>query len=368
MNRTDLFYTLALSYINGIGNISSQKLIKHLGSAISVFESTEDELLRIPDIGNYLVRQIKKERDKAFGSAEKELCFAEQNNIKVINYQDIEYPKELKNCPDAPLILFAKGEGHLKYGKAVSIVGTRNMTPYGKGFIQSLIQDLKAYNPVIISGLALGCDAAAHAFALKNGLQTFAVLAHGLNRIYPPQHKKMAESVMETGGVLTEFSSFHKPIRENFLKRNRIIAGMSHATIVVESARKGGAITTAHAAFDYNREVMVLPGRADDTFSEGCNHLIKSNVAALITSAEDIVQLLGWEEKKVNKEIQKQLFVDLSTLEKIIYDYLKEHRPQNANQLAVALNIPISKLSVELLNMELKGVIKTSSGRMYDLC
>lgn len=365
----DLFYTLALSYVKGVGSISIKKLLDHFGSSKTIFNSSKNELLQIPDIGNYIVSQINKEKNKVLKLADNEFQFALQNQLEILFYQDSSYPQQLKNCQDAPLILFSKGNYHLEHQKIISIVGTRNKTPYGKSFIQELIYDLQSYHPVIISGLALGCDSIAHQVALEHNLQTMGILAHGLNQLYPSKHKKMAEQMLENGGLLTEFSSFHRPIRENFLKRNRIIAGISQATIVVESAKKGGAMTTAKAAFDYNRDVFALPGNIQNHFSKGCNELIKNNMASLITSAEDIIQLLNWEKKTSTKKgIQKQLFVHLDETEQRIYNYLYTHDKEAVDQLALALQIPIPRLSAELLNMELKGVVRVLSGKIYELC
>ncbi|MFV0237260.1 MAG: DNA-processing protein DprA [Flavobacteriales bacterium] len=365
----EIFYTLALSYVKGIGSILAQKIRKHFESSKMIFNTSRKELLQIPNIGEYTVSQIIKEKKNVLKLAEREFQFALRNKIEMLFYQDSNYPKYLKNCQDAPLILFSKGNYHLEHQKIISIVGTRNKTHYGKSFIQELIYDLKNYQPVIVSGLALGCDAIAHQSALKNELQTIGVLAHGLNQIYPTKHKKMAERMLEYGGWLTEFSSFQHPIRENFLKRNRIIAGISQATIVIESAKKGGAMTTCRVAFDYNRDVLALPGNIQNQFSQGCNNLIKSNIASLITSSEDVIKLLNWKDKvSIKKGVQKQLFVHLEETEQRIYKYLCDKDKETVDQLSVALQIPIPRLSVELLNMELKGVVRTLSGKVYELC
>ncbi|MFV0530923.1 MAG: DNA-processing protein DprA [Flavobacteriales bacterium] len=368
-NDSDIFYALALSYIKGIGSITAKKLIGHFDAPKALFDAKKSAVLAIPDIGDYVVFQIQKEKEQALALAEKEFQFALKHKLELLFYQDTNYPLLLKNCLDAPLILFAKGNYHLEHQKIISIVGTRNNTNYGANFIKELVHDLKEYNPLIISGLALGCDAKAHQAALENQLQTIGVLAHGLNRIYPAKHEKMAQQMLENGGLLSEFSSFHKPIREHFLRRNRIIAGLSHATIIIESAQKGGAMTTAKVAFDYNRDVMALPGNINNHFSQGCNNLIKNNIASLITSSEDLIRLLNWEEKPLQKKsVQKQLFIHLEATEQIIYDYLSVHEKQTADQLSLTLQIPMPRLSVELLNMELKGVVQALPGKMYKLC
>ncbi len=365
-----LHYVLALSYIKGIGAISAKKLLEYFDSPETIFTATPNELMAIPDIGHYMVTQLQKEKKQALALAEKELNFTIKNHLKVLYYHDTDYPFLLKKCPDAPLILFSKGTHPIgEYQRMISIVGTRNCTAYGKQFIQELVSDLKEYQPTIISGLALGCDVQAHEAALTHHLPTWGVLAHGLNQLYPSQHSKIAEEMMENGGLLTEFSSFHKPVRENFLKRNRIIAGLSPITVIVESAKKGGAITTAKVAFDYNRDVFALPGSIQHRYSEGCHELIKNHVASLITSADDIIKLFDWDNKSSSKKsIQKSLFVHLEETEQRIYDCLSEKGSQTADQLSFTLTIPMPRLSVELLNMELKGVIQTLPGKKYTVC
>ena len=359
---------LTLSYIKGVGSITAKKLIEELGSAENVLQASERQLCAINDIGTITAQAIISQKYEATELAVRELNFLQNNEITVLSYMDEKYPAKLKECTDAPLLLFGKGNFEFKNLRILSIVGTRNISKYGKDFIQELVGDLKKYNPLIISGLAYGCDIYAHEAALENDLQTIGVMAHGLNQIYPKDHKRIAMKMMENGGLITEFSSFHSPIRENFLKRNRIVAGIAQATLIVESAAKGGAMTTAQCAFDYNRDVLAVPGRIQDKYSQGCNNLIRENIASLITSAEDLIQLLGWEKKKkTSKPIQKQLFVQLEPTQQLIYDYLAKNGKQSIDILANQLQIPMPRLSVELLNMELKGVVQPLEGKLYEV-
>ncbi len=364
----EIQYVLALSYIKGLGPIKIKKLLNHFDDVSDVFKLSKDSVEEIDDIGQYIVNQINKEKNIALKLADIELDFVLKNNIDILYYKNSNYPDYLKNCIDCPLILFSKGYYHLEHKKIISIVGTRNKTNYGYRFINDLVDGLKEFNPVIVSGLALGCDVIAHGAAIRNDLQTIGVLAHGLNQIYPYKHKDISISMLENGGLISEFSSFHKPIRENFLKRNRIVAGISSATIIVESAKKGGSITTAKAAFNYNREVLALPGNITNKYSEGCNDLIKSNIASLITSSDDIIRMLNWENDDSRKlGVQKQLFVHLNDTEQIIYNYLNDKGDSLIDQLALDLEITIPNLSVQLLNMELKGVVSKLSGKLFRL-
>jgi len=252
--------------------------------------------------------------------------------------------------------------------KVISIVGTRNITSYGTAFCEKLIEDLAPLDPVIVSGFAYGVDICAQKTAIKHGLQTIGCLAHGLNQIYPKIHSKFVPDVEKNGGFVTEFWSTSNPDRENFLKRNRIIAGMSEATIVVESAEKGGSLVTADIANSYNREVFAVPGRAKDKYSSGCNNLIKQQKAHMITSAADLIYLLNWElEEKETKPIQKQLFIELDEVEKAIYSYLQKEGKQLLDSIALDCKLPIFKVSSTLLNMEMKGVIRPLPGKLFEV-
>ncbi|MCL4134113.1 UNVERIFIED_CONTAM: hypothetical protein GTU68_033246 [Idotea baltica] len=251
--------------------------------------------------------------------------------------------------------------------KTISIVGTRQMTSYGKSVLEDLILKLKVYNPIIISGLAYGVDIHAHKLALEHNLQTIGVLAHGLDRIYPSLHKKYADNMLNNGGLITDFWSGTKPERENFVKRNRIVAGLSQATIVIESAEKGGSLITADIANSYNRDVFAVPGRISDAYSRGCNQLIKTNKAATLTSAKDIAYILGWEkEDEKKKAIQQQLFIELNDTEKQVYNYLLKEGKQQLDVIALHCNLPIFKIATLLLTLEIKGVIRPLPGKIFE--
>ena len=282
-------------------------------------------------------------------------------------FLEADYPEKLKHCVDGPVVLFSSGNINLEGRKIISIVGTRQITSYGTDFCKKFIEDLAPLNPVIISGFAYGVDIVAHQAALDNNLQTIGVLAHGLNQIYPKAHKKYMAKMEENGGFMTEFWSTSNPDRENFLKRNRIIAGMAEATVVIESADKGGSLVTANLANDYNRDVFAVPGRITDKYSQGCNNLIKSQRANLLASAADMIYMLNWElEEKKHKPVQKQLFVSLEMDEQKIYDYLQKSGKELMDIIALECELPVYKISSLLLNMELKGVIRPLPGKLFE--
>ena len=363
--KTEQYYLLALQQVKGIGAINAKKLVQHCGSAQAVFETATTTLQKIDGIGTYILRNLK---DKTvFDGIEKELEFVAKYNIKVTTLFDADYPALLKHSVDAPLILFSSGTINLENPKIISIVGTRKITNYGRDFCNNLVQELAPYNPIIVSGFAYGVDICAHRAAVKNGLQTIGVLAHGLNQTYPKAHKKYVHEVEKNGGFITEFKSSSMPERENFLQRNRIIAGMSQATIVIESASKGGSLVTAEIANSYNRDVFAVPGKATDLLSEGCNNLIKYNKASLLTSAEDIVKMLQWETQKKPTGIQRQLFVNLNTDEQKIVDYLTKVGKTHIDTIAIETGLLNYKVAQLLMQLELKGVIKPLPGKLFDL-
>lgn len=366
MKNKEILYYLILQSAEGIGDINAKKLISHCGSAQAVIEEKTDNLKKITGIGSYTIKDLNN--PSLYRTAEKELEFINNNNIEALTFVNEKYPKNLKHCIDSPILLFQKGNLNIKDQRIISIVGTRMITNYGKSFLEEIIAELQKYNPVIASGLAYGIDIYAHRQAIKNNLQTLAVLAHGLDVIYPKNHKKEALEMMANGGLLTEFWSKTNPDRENFVKRNRIVAGLSEATIVIESATKGGSLITAGIANSYNRDVFAVPGRTTDEYSKGCNHLIKTNQAALINSAEDLAYLLNWEieEKNSKKVIQKQFFVELDEQEEIIYNFLLKEGKQNLDLIALNCQYPIHKTANLLLNLELKGVTRPLPGKIYE--
>lgn len=365
MNDNDLLYTLALQKAANIGDITAKKLLQYCHTAELIFKEKDTLLQAINGIGSYICKSLKDK--KLLIDAEKELCYIKDNAIKHWYYKEDDYPKNLKHCIDGPILLFYGGQLNLKQQHIISIVGTRNITNYGKRICEEIIEGLSLLNPVIVSGFAYGTDITAHKAAIKNNLQTIGCLAHGMNQVYPKVHKKYMRDVEANGGFVTEFWSSSNPERENFIKRNRIIAGISEATLVIESAEKGGSLITADIANSYNRDVFALPGRIDDKFSSGTNTLIKLQRAQLVTSAADIAYMLNWDVKQPKKPIQPKLFVDLNPSEEKIVTYLKGKDKVDLDDIAIACQLPIHKISSTLLGLELKGVTRPHPGKQFEL-
>lgn len=366
MKEKELLYLLALQKAKGIGTINAKKLIAHLGSAEAIFTSKKQDLEKINGIGTYTIRDIHNV--EILKNAEKEFEYIVSNNIKYTGFLDSDYPEKLKHCIDGPLLLFHDGNIHFEKQPIISIVGTRQMTSYGRSFIEKLINGIKEYNPIIVSGFAYGVDITAHKEAIKNKLQTIAILANGVDQMYPKVHKKYVSQVLENGGFYTEHWHDEEPLREYFLQRNRIIAGISDATIIVESASKGGSLVTAGIANSYDRDVFAVPGRNTDMFSRGCNNLIRTNRAALLNSADDLVYLLNWDQKeKTKKPIQRELFIDLEGDEKIIYEYLLKNGKTLLDAISLACKIPIYKISGVLVNLELQGLVRPLPGKLFEV-
>ena len=363
-----LYYQIALTLIPNIGDITGKKLIAYCGGIETVFKESKKNLLKIPGIGSLLVQSIIENRKTALERAEKEISFIEKNNISAFFYLDDEYPNRLKHCIDGPIMLYKKGNVDLNNKKIISIVGTRKATEYGKEITKKIIEDLSGFDVLIVSGLAYGIDTCAHKTAVSTGLPTVGVLAHGLDRIYPPINSGLAQKMLNHGGLLTDFISETNPDRENFPKRNRIIAGLSDAVIVIEAARKGGALITADIANSYNRDVFAVPGKIGDTYSEGCNFFIKTNRAALIQSAKDIIYIMGWEESKdKNKPIQKKLFIEMTDDERKIVDLLEKNGDSGIDFLCINSQMTTSKVATALLNLEFNGMVKSLPGKYYQL-
>jgi len=365
MKNDELFYYLALQSIDGIGPIKATKLLKHFGGAKQLFQAKPNDMNQIKGIGSNFLEQINNK--SVLGKAEKEIRFIETNKISAITYFHKDYPEKLRHCPDAPIILFTKGNFDINKKRIISIVGTRMMTPYGRQFLKEFIKEIKKFDPIIVSGLAYGVDICAHKESIQNGITTIGILAHGLDRIYPKPHAKVAEKMLENGGLFTEFWSGGSPVKENFIKRNRIIAGIAEATLVVESASKGGSLVTSDFASSYFRDVFAVPGRTTDKFSQGCNMLIKSNKAAMITSVNDLEYILGWTPKEQKKEqIQKKLFVEMSEDERKIHDFLLRSEKMLLDQLALETGLRIQKVLMILLQLELKGLVISHPGKVYE--
>ena len=365
MNDTELLHLLALLKVDGVGDIVAKKLLNHFTTAENIFKAKANQLESIDGIGRVLIKNLK---DKTvFNLAEAELKFIKENNINCLFYQDEKYPDRLKHFIDGPILLFTSGTIDFNNRKVISIVGTREITSYGTEFCKKFIEDLAPLNPIIVSGFAYGVDIVAHKIAMDLGLQTIGVVAHGLNQVYPKVHKKYVAKMEQNGGFMTEFWSNSNPEKENFVKRNRIVAGISEATIVIESAEKGGSLITANLANDYNRDVFAVPGRTSDKFSQGCNNLIKTQKAHLLTSAADLIYILNWELKQdETKVIQKQLFVSLENDEQKIYDYLQKNGKQLLDVIALDCDFPVFRISSILLNMELKGVVRPLPGKLFE--
>jgi DNA processing protein len=364
MSEENLYHLMALLRIEGVGDIMAKKLISHFGSAEAVLNAKTAQLATIDGVGSVLLKNLK---DKTvYEKARQELNFIQNNQIEVLYFKDEKYPDRLKHCIDGPILLFTSGNINLSNRKIISIVGTRQITSYGTEFCRKLIEDLAPLNPIIVSGFAYGVDIVAHQLAMEHNLQTIGVVAHGLNQIYPKPHKKYVAKMEQNGGFMTEFWSTSNPDKENFVRRNRIVAGMTEATIVIESADRGGSLITANMANDYNRDVFAVPGRTTDKYSQGCNNLIKTQKANLLTSAADLIYILNWDIKKETKPIQKQLFVTLDDDEQKVYDYLLKTGKELMDIIALNCDFPIYRISGLLLNMELKGVIRPLPGKMFE--
>ncbi|MEN2486496.1 DNA-processing protein DprA [Flavobacterium sp. B11] len=364
MTDQELFNLLALLKVDGVGDIMGKKLLNSFGDVEAIFKAKSQHLAAVDGIGSVLLKNLK---DKSvFEKADKELTFIKSNNIKVSFFQDENYPERLKHCIDAPILIFTAGNLDFKNKKIISIVGTRQITSYGTDFCRKLIEDLAPLDPVIVSGFAYGVDIVAHQVAMDLNLQTVGVLAHGLNQIYPRTHKKYMARMEENGGFITEFWSDSNPDKEKFVRRNRIVAGMTEATIVIESADRGGSLITANMANEYNRDVFAVPGRVTDKYSQGCNNLIKTQKANVLTDAADIIYMLNWDIKEKPKNIQKQLFVELESEEQKVYDFLIKNGKELLDIIAIECEIPIFKLSGILIGMELKGVIRPLPGKLFE--
>jgi DNA processing protein len=363
-----LKYKIAIGLLPGIGPITAKNIIAYTGSTEGAFRETKTALMKIPGIGELTANQIIANRD-VIETAEKEIRFIEKNNIKTSFFLDEDYPYLLKQIPDAPILFFYKGKMNVENRKIISIVGTRNATSEGRSNCERLIEQIAAsgLNPIIVSGLAFGIDICAHKAALKNNLETYAVLGHGLDRIYPPVHIAAAREIEECGALISEFTSHSAFDRQNFLRRNRIIAGIAHATIVAESGEKGGSLVTAEIANSYNREVFAFPGRISDKYSVGCNRLIKTNKAALIENSSDIEYLLGWEQNAAKKSFQKQLFVELNDEEKKLTEVLGEEKNQTIDVICQKTEMTQGKVSSILLELEFKGIVRVLPGKIFEL-
>jgi len=364
-----LKYRIGISLIKGIGPVLARNLIAYAGGVEAVFKESEKDLSKIPGIGTVLAATIKKA--DVLQRAEQEISFIEKHDIKPLFFTDEKYPRKLSYCDDAPLMLYVKGNVEFGLRPVLSIVGTRRATERGKIMCEQFVKELAQGYPdvIIVSGLAYGIDICAHKAALKNRLDTVAVVAHGLDRVYPYVHRNVAKEMIGNGGaVVTEFLSGTNPDRHNFVQRNRIVAGLSDAVVVVESGIKGGALITARIASSYNRDVLAFPGSPQDELARGCNYLIKKNVAALIENVEDLEYALGWESKVKNiaGEVQRKLFTEFNSKEEeLLYNLLTTEKELTVSELSLKSKLPVSSVNALLLNLEFEGLVKALPGNAY---
>lgn len=363
MSHPELLYLLALQKVVGLGDKSIKKMVHLLGSPKAVFESPIKQLAQIPGINKKILANINQHEHLTL--AQKEIELIAKHDIKTTSWLDDTYPEKLKLIPDHPCLLHYKGSIEPLPTRIISVVGTRKITAYGKGFLTHFFKEIAAFNPIIVSGLAYGVDGFAHQLALDNNLTTYGVLAHGLYRIYPPAHASMAKNMVNQGGcVITECHFHAKPDRENFPKRNRIIAGLSNVTLVIESDVKGGSMITARLANDYNRDVMAVPGNITNKQSSGCNFLIKNNEAHMLTEPDDLIKLMNWETNSSSPK-QTQLLLDLTKQEQQIVDLFINGSTITIDQIASHLNWSSSQVSMQLLGLEMKGIIASLPGARY---
>ena len=357
---------IALTLVEGVGPVTAKNLISYCGSASAVFKAKKHSLLKIPEIGEYTASAVLGFKD--FAKAEQELKFIEKHNIKTYFYASVDYPYRLKSTADSPVILYQLGDANLNAERIIGIVGTRMPSDYGRNFCENLVENLSGTNTLIISGMAFGIDVCAHKASIKNKLPTVGVLAHGLDRLYPAQHEKYARTMMKNaGGLVTEFLSGTIPDRENFPKRNRIVAGLCDAIIVVETATRGGSMITAELAWQYDRSLFALPGRNNDEKSAGCNFLIKTNRAEMIESTEDLLKSMSWDQNPKAIPKQRILPLDLSEKETLLYNLFNTKKLMEIDEVIQTSGLSSSQAALTLLDLEFKGLIKPLPGKRFQL-
>lgn len=361
----EIIALLRLQKTANVGDVTAKKLITYFGSASEIFLQKRSSLEKINGIGSVLVANLLNDENQK--AAENEWNYICKNNIQFCAFTDETYPKNLAQAPDSPILFFYNGNINWTQKKIVSIVGTRQITPYGRDFCEKMVTELSPLreNLIIVSGFAYGVDIVAHKTAMQNGIQTIGCLAHGLNQVYPSAHKKYCQQMLQNGGFITDF--WHDSLfdRKNFLSRNRIIAGLADATIVIESAKKGGSLVTADIAFSYNREVFAVPGRISDPYSEGCNDLIRSEKARIFHSIDDFLERMNWEAEQVQKPITP--LPELSPDEQLIYIFLSENGTKQLDEISREMQIPIHKLSNVLFQLEMKGVVRALPGKFFSV-
>ena len=363
--QNELLYKVALTMIPNIGSVQAKILVDHFGNAQDIFKAKHNALESIDGIGTYKASAIKNYKD--FTEAEEELKFIDKYKIETLFLTDKNYPQRLLNCYDSPTLLFFRGNADLNKSKIISIIGTRSNTDYGKKLTEELVADLQQYNVLIVSGLAYGIDAIAHKASVQNNVATVGVLAHGLDKIYPSEHTSLAKQMLLNGGLLTEFGRATKPDKHNFPRRNRIVAGMADATIVIETPEKGGSMITAELANGYNKDVFAYPGRTTDSKSGGCNNLIRNNKAILLNDTNELVEMLGWKDKKTKPRKQRVLFIELSTNEQLLVDILQLKDTIHIDELYIKSGLNSSSVAAAMLNLEFQNVVDSMPGKMYKL-
>lgn len=368
MQSAELHYQIGLTLLEGVGDVLAKNLVAYCGSAEQVFRTGKTQLEKIPGIGAFVANTIYQSARTALNRAESEMRFIESHSVKPLFFTDKEFPQRLHNCYDSPVMLYYNGNADLNTAKIVSVVGTRTPSSFGKQTTEKFIEELKDSGCLIVSGLAYGIDIMAHKASLDHGLDTIGVLAHGLDRVYPAVHTQYAERMLQQGGLLTEHISDTNPDRENFPKRNRIVAGMCDALVVIESKRGGGSLITATIANAYNKDVFAFPGRAGDVLSEGCNGLIKTNKANLIESSADLMYIMNWGDELKKKPVsQIPLLLNLSRDEQLIVNAFGKKDQLHVDEICYATSFPISKTSSHLLQLEFSNVVKSLPGKMYQL-
>lgn len=367
--KKDLLYQIGLTMINGVGDILARHLLETLGDVEAIFNESPRLLEKVQGIGRKHIAEIRN--PQVLRKAEQELAFVEKHRIETFFLNDSQYPRRLYECPDAPVLFYYKGNADLNSARVISIVGTRKSTIYGRTMVETLIHDLSDVYPdlLIVSGLAYGIDIQAHRSALEARLPTVAVLAHGLDMVYPSMHREIAKDMLSRGGLLTDYPSGTNPDRQNFVKRNRIVAGLSEATIVIESAEKGGSLITADIAFSYGRDVLAFPGRITDPHSKGCNNLIRQNKAALITSADDLIAAMCWgnSQKLPDEPVQAVIPFPEDSVNGKVMKIMRDQKEVHINELARLADLPIYELSSVLFDLELEGMVRILPGARYGI-
>ena len=369
MSSDEIYYSIALTRMTGFNAAMALQLYKTLGSSQAVYDHRADIGDLLPDSTPRL-RKAMLDWDEALRRAAAEMEFISKGGIKPLTLANADYPRRLSECPDAPLLLFYKGSANLNQRYVLNMVGTRHCTAYGQDLVRRFLTDLRQLCPqvLVVSGLAYGIDICAHRSALDLGYETVGVLAHGLDQIYPPRHRDDAVRMVSQGGLLTEYMSQTQALPNNFRQRNRIVAGMSDATILVESAIKGGGLITCRIAQEYGRDVFAFPGAVGQPYSEGCHKMIRDNTAALITSARDFVESVGWHTAhQVPEAVERQLFPDLTASEQQVVALLQQTNDLQLNILSVKSNIPIGQLTALLFGLEMKGIVRPMAGGTYHL-